>query len=85
MAYIRTIISFDENDYYSLKEEAAKRRQSLSAVVREKVRGGNKKDRSKTEVEKLMAQIRAHAKKTSKYLKRDGVTIIREMRDNAKW
>lgn len=87
MTYIRTVISFDEEQYYSLKQEAAKNRQSLSSVVRAKVKADSRNGgRSKEEVEKFMKQIRRHAKASSKYLKGiDGVTIIREMRDNAKW
>lgn len=87
MSLIRTIISFEETDYYALKEEAARRRKSLSAVVREAVKPVIKSQtRSPEEVERIMAQTRRHAKAMAKYLKGiDGVTIIREMRDNAKW
>lgn len=85
MSLIRTIISFEEDQYYALKDEAAKKRQSLSAVVREKIPHKNKV-RSKAEVERIMAKTRKLAKENAKYLKGlDGVTIIREMRDNAKW
>lgn len=87
MGYMRTIVSFDEPEYYALKEEAARKRKSFSAVVREIVKPAvNNKGRSKQEVERIMALTRKHAKATAKYLKGvDGVKIIREMRDNAKW
>lgn len=41
MNYITTNIRLPEEDYFRLKEEAAKRRKSLSAVIRERV--GSKK------------------------------------------
>lgn len=37
MNYVATNIRLSEEDYLRLKEEAAKRRKSLSAVIREKV------------------------------------------------
>lgn len=39
--YVVTNIRLDEKDYLKLKEEAAKKRTSLSAIIREKV--GQKK------------------------------------------
>lgn len=81
--YVTTNIRIEEEDYLRLKAEAAKKRKSLSAVIREKVKG---KVRSKAEVEKFMTDIKRHGKENAKYLKGlDGVRIIREMRDNAKW
>lgn len=47
--YIVTNIRFPEEDYFRLKEEAAKRRTSLSAVVREKV-GVKKPSKDFTEI-----------------------------------
>lgn len=87
MSLIRTIVSFEELDYYALKQEAAKRKKSFSAVVREIVEPViENQTRSPEEVERIMSQTRRHAKAMSKYLKGvDGVKIIREMRDNAKW
>ena len=88
MSYMRTVIGFREEEYGFLKENAAKKRQSLASLVREAVRDkmDQTKGRSPEEVEKILAQTIRHAKATSKYLKGvDGVKIIREMRDNAKW
>ncbi|MBI2039594.1 ribbon-helix-helix protein, CopG family [Candidatus Microgenomates bacterium] len=83
--YITTNIRLSEEDYFRLKEEAAKRRKSLSAVIREKV-GTKKNGHSKADVEKFMQDIRKLARENAKYLKGvDGVKIIRNMRDNAKW
>lgn len=88
MSYLRTVISFKEEEHNFLKDSAAKKRQSMASLVREAVQDkmNQTKDSSPEEVEKFMLQIRKHAKATSKYLKGvDGVKIIREMRDNAKW
>lgn len=85
MNYITTNIRFEKDEYFKLKAEAAKRRKSLSAVVREKI-GLQEKNRSQVEVDRLMATLRRHAAENAKYLKGvDGTKIIREMRDNAKW
>ena len=85
MNYVTTNIRIPEEDYLRLKAEAAKRRKSLSAIVREKI-SVRVKVASKTEVERFMARIKRHAKENAEYLKGfDGVKIIREMRDTAKW
>lgn len=87
MSLIRTIVSFNEDKYYALKQQAARKRQSFSAAVREIVEPRvESKRRSPEEVERIMARTRELAKRNAKYLKGvDGVKIIREMRDNAKW
>lgn len=47
---------------------------------------GSQKKKKEITPEELMARIRKHAKQNAKYLRGiDGVKIIREMRDNAKW
>lgn len=85
MTYIRTVISFEEENYYSLKQEAAKKRQSLSSLVREKV-GEKKKVQIVSTAEKILSETKKLAKRNIKHLKGlDGVTILREMRDNTKW
>lgn len=43
MNYVTTNIRIPEDDYLRLKEEAAKKRKSLSAVIREKIGTKNKK------------------------------------------
>lgn len=45
--YVTTNIRLLEEDYLKLKEEAAKKRTSLSAVIREKVGGKKKLSREK--------------------------------------
>lgn len=85
MNYVTTNIRISEEDYLRLKDEAARTRKSLSAVVRSKI-STKKRVRSKTEVEKILAKTRRLARENAKYLKgSDGVAIIREMRNNAKW
>lgn len=82
MNYVTTNIRLPEEDYLRLKEEAFNRRRSFAALIREKV-SAKKNIKSP---EKLMQEIRKHAAENAKYLKGvDGVKIIREMRDNAKW
>jgi len=51
--YITTNIRLPEEDYLRLKEEAAKARKSLSAIIREKV-GGKKKLSKKARLEWLL-------------------------------
>lgn len=85
MNYVTTNIRISEEDYLMLKAEAAQKRKSLSAIVREKVTRRNKKYSDK-EADRLMKSLRVLAKKNAKYFRGlDGVKLIREMRDNAKW
>lgn len=82
MNYITTNIRLPEEDYLRLREEAFNRKSSLAALIREKVTP-RKKVKSP---EKLMQEVMKLARENAKYLKGvDGVKIIREMRDNAKW
>lgn len=81
MNYVTTNIRISEEDYLRLKEEAAKKRTSLSAIIRQKV-GSKKSKRSKVEVDKLMARIRKHAAENAKYLSGwDSLKALREIRD----
>lgn len=83
MNYVTTNVRISEEDYLRLKDEAARKRKSFSAVIREKLT--KRKPRQKSP-KKFLQELRKLAKKNSKYLKGvDGVKIIREMRDNAKW
>lgn len=83
--YVTTNIRIPEEDYLKLKEEAAKRRKSFSAVVREKI-GSKSQVRSKAEVEKIIAETRRLAQKNAKKLKGfDVVKALREMRYEGKW
>lgn len=51
--YVTTNIRLPEEDYLRLKEEAAKKRKSLSAVIREKV-GSPKRPSRKEYLKKLL-------------------------------
>lgn len=83
MNYVTTNIRIPEEDYLRLKEEAARERKSFSAVIREKIQSTGVRGETSEDLVKL---IRKRAKANAKYLKDlDGVKIIREMRDNAKW
>lgn len=78
-----TNIRIPEEDYLALKDEAARKRVSLSAVIRDKI-GAQPKTRSREEIDRIMAETRKLAKRNAKYLKGvDIVKVIREMRDNA--
>lgn len=85
MNYVTTNIRISEEDYLRLKAEAAKKRKSLAAVIREKLKI-ERQTRSKDEVEKLLAETEALAKKNAKHLKGfDIVKALREMRYEGKW
>ena len=81
--YVTTNIRIPEEDYLRLKEEAAKKRASLSAIIREKV--SLKKPQQKSP-EQIIRKIRKHAISNAKYLKGvDIVKTLREMRYEGKW
>lgn len=78
--FVTTNIRISEEDYLRLKAEAAKKRQSLSAVVREKI-GSKERVRSKAEVAKFMAGLVKLARESTKYTKGfDSVKALREIR-----
>lgn len=80
MNYVTTNIRISEEDYLRLKAEGAKKRKSLSAVIREKI-GSKKKVSSKAEVEKIMKEVDKVAEEISKYTKGfDSVKALREIR-----
>jgi hypothetical protein len=85
MNYVTTNIRIAEEDYLRLKAEAAQKRTSLSAIVREKIQEKTTV-RSKAEVEKLLAWTRKVAKENAKHLKGvDIVKVLHEMRYAGKW
>ena len=85
MNYVTTNIRISEEDYLRLKAEAAKKRQSLSAVVREKIKP-KQKARTKAEVKKIMAETEKLARENAKYTKGfDSVKALREIRYHGKW
>ncbi len=78
--YVTTNIRIAEDDYLRLKAEAASRRKSLSAVIREKI-SIKEKPRSKADVAKFMADIAKLGKENAKYTKGfDSVKALREIR-----
>lgn len=85
MNYVTTNIRIPEEDYLRLKAEAAKKRQSFSAVVREKIEVKRIK-RSAAEVTKIMKEMDKIAMENAKYTKDfDAVKTIREIRYEGKW
>lgn len=79
MNYVTTNIRIPEEDYLRLKAEAAKKRKSLSGVIREKILSKQTKQKTPQEI---MSEIRKHAKENAKYLKNwDSLTALREIRD----
>lgn len=81
MNYVTTNIRLPEEDYLKLKAEAAKKRKSLSAVIREKV-GVKEKTFSKGKVEKFMQELDEIAKSNAKKLKEwDSLKVLRQIRD----
>jgi len=84
MNYVTTNIRISEEDYLRLKAEAAKKRQSLSAVIRGKLKT---KEAKKISAKALMKRIEKHARENAKYHVDgvDSVKIIREIRYEGKW
>lgn len=81
MNYVTTNIRIPEEDYLRLKLEAANKRKSLSAIVREKI-GVRDQMSSKTAVEKLMTETRKLAAHNAKVLKGwDSLKALREIRE----
>lgn len=83
MNYVTTNIRISEEDYLRLKNEAAKKRQSFAALIREKVAPNKKSQKS---ADKLIIEMRQLAKKNAKLFKNvDAVKTIREIRYHGKW
>ena len=78
--FVTTNIRIPEEDYLRLKQEAARERKSLSAVIREKV-VTQSESHSGEEVDRIMVNIEKIAKKNAKYTKGfDSVKALREIR-----
>ena len=83
MNYVTTNIRLPEEEYLRLKGEAAKKRTSLAAVIREKISDKKTHQKSPDEILKI---IRKHAEENARYLKGvDVVKVLRQMRNQAKW
>ncbi len=81
--YVTTNIRIPEEDYLRLKEEAAKKRQSLGAVIRSRISVNKPHGKSR---QYLIKRIRKHAAQNARYLEGvDIVKVLREMRYSGKW
>lgn len=81
--YVTTNIRLPEEDYLRLKEEAAKNRKSLSAIIRDKIGVKNTIKQSPAEI---LMTIRSHVQESKHNLKGiDIVETLREMRYQRKW
>jgi hypothetical protein len=81
--YVTTNIRIPESDYLRLKDEAARKRTSLSAIIREKIGIKNTSEKSPNEILQL---IRTHAQQNEQNLGENNiVATLREMRYQRKW
>ncbi len=81
MNYVTTNIRLPEEEYIKLKAEAAKKRKSLAAIIREKV-GVKEETFSKSKVEKFMRELDKIAESNARQLKGwDSLKALREIRD----
>ena len=82
--YVTTNIRILEEDYLRLKAEAAKKRRSFAAIIREKIET-KESIRSKAEVAKYMTDLAKIATENAKYSKGfDAVKALREIRYQGK-
>lgn len=79
MNYVTTNIRFPEDVYLALKEEAAKKRASLSAIVREKVGGQGKARRNASQLGRLLDETASQLGRKLRGF--DSVSAIRQMRE----
>lgn len=85
MDYVTTNIRIAEDDYLKLKAEAAKKRKSLAALIREKI-GSKGQKPSQAKVERFLMELDEVASENSKYLKGwNSAKSLREMRHRSKW
>lgn len=81
MNFITTNIRLPEEEYLKLKIEAAEKRKSLAAIIRERIQT---KDRvfSKRKVDNFMKELDEIAERNAKTLKGwDSLKALREIRD----
>jgi len=78
--FVTTNIRLFEEDYLRLKEEAAKKRTSLSAVIREKV--GSKKKPSSKEYAKILLSLKTDwfTEKDYKEYKRSRIQMDKQIK-----
>ena len=79
MNYVTTNIRLPEDEYIKLKVEAARKRKSLAAVIREKITTG--KSLNQADIEEMMNDLDGVAKRNAKKLKGwDSLKALREIR-----
>lgn len=84
MDYITTNIRLPKEAYFRAKAEAARKRKSFSALVREKMKMEEEKP-TKAAVDRLMAETEKLAREIGKYTKGfDSVKALREIRYHGK-
>lgn len=80
MNFVTTNIRLPEEEYIKLKVEAARKRKSLAAVIRQKLTS-EKHILTKTKVQKMMKELDRIAERNGKILKGwDSVKALREIR-----
>lgn len=85
MDYVTTNIRLFKEDYQRLKSEAALKRKSLSAVIREKLTT-EKHVMTQTKVSKVLKDLDQLAQKNAKSLKGfNSIEVLREIRYGGKW
>lgn len=85
MNYVTTNIRINEEDYLRLKAEAAKKRKSLSAIIRDRLKARSI-TYSQAKAKQIIAETKKLAKENAQKLKGfDVVRALREMRYEDKW
>lgn len=80
MNFVTTNIRLPEEEYLKLKAEAAKKRKSLAAVIREKITPH--KYLNQAEIEEIMNDLDRIARRNAKKLKGwNSLKALREIRD----
>lgn len=80
MNFVTTNIRLPEEEYIKLKAEAARKRKSLAAIIRQKLTNGEH-ILTKTKVQKMMKELDRVAERNGKILKGwDSVKALREIR-----
>ncbi len=80
MNFVTTNIRLPEEEYLKLKSEAAQKRKSLAAIIRQKLTS-EKPILTKTKVQRMMKDLDRIAERNGKILKGwDSVKALREIR-----
>lgn len=80
MNFVTTNIRLPEEEYIKLKAEAARKRKSLAAVIREKIT--TDKNLNQADIEEIMDDLDRVAKRNAKKLKGwDSLKALKEIRN----